>query len=133
MSDPFELFFKLIDTLKPVGIHVTAAAREIGLNPVTVRSWRSRGGGPVTKEHVEKLIQAFPEQLKEKAEELGILTAPLITPEERLEQLLAVAQQKIAELELQLEQLQDKSNEEQEALQQRINTLLRTLDQLTKE
>ena len=132
MGKPFELFFILIDTLKENGIHVTGAASQIGLNPVTVRSWRSRKSGP-TQVHIENLIKAFPEQLKSKAEELGILTPALLSKEERLEQLLAVANQRIAQLEIELEEMEGQADQDREDLQTRINTLLRTLDKLSRQ
>lgn len=130
MSNIHELFFTLIDTLKENGIHVTAAASQLGVNPVTVRSWRHRHTGP-KQEHITLLLKAFPNQLKKKAEELGILLPAELSKEERLEQLLADARQQVSTLEHELEQLQSQSEEEKQALQRRINTLLATLEKLT--
>ena len=130
MHDYQQLFFVLIDLLKEKGTHVTGAAREIGVKPVTVRSWRSRGKG-AQKEHVEALIQAFPEQLKEKAEELGILTPALLSNEDRLAQLLHQAKKEIAELQYKINELEDRAEEERASYQRKIDTLLRAMEKLS--
>lgn len=132
MTSSFETFFALIDHLKEKGTHATGAAKAINVKPSTVRAWRQRKSGPKEK-HVHDLINAFPNQLKEKAEDLGILVKPSLLNEERTLLLLQNAKQRIEELELTIAAMQDDAADkaelkaENDRLRDQVNTLLATL------
>lgn len=133
-----ESFIELIKYLKTKGIHGAVAARAIGVNPKTIKSWEVRKRGP-KKEHINALLLAFPTQLTAKAQELGIeipVAKMKIGEAERIEQVLKAMQKDKAKLEKDLELMQEqmedyeKTKKERDVLFQHVATLTKRLNEL---
>lgn len=135
MKNTAEKFLSLLDHLKESGVHASVAARAIDENPVTVRNWKQRRSGP-KKEHIHKLIQAFPIQLKEKAEELGILEKATLSDKASIQLRLDSAANMVEEIEVRYKKaLQEKSEEleqvkkEREELKKQVSILTELIRQ----
>ncbi len=125
----------VLDELKVQGISAATAAKAIGKSPTTLNSWVKRGRG-AKKEHIHKLIQAFPIQLKEKAEEIGILEKATLSDKASIQLRLDSAANMVEEIEVRYKKaLQEKSEEleqvkkEREELKKQVSILTELIRQ----
>lgn len=112
-----KLFFTLVDHLEKINISLTAAAMAIGVKTSTAHSWKQRGSG-AKQEHIDALIAAFPQQLTDKAVELGIM---LPDPSEKPETVLPIIEEllnTVNRLKEEVEQAQELKKEKAKLLKE---------------
>lgn len=133
-----KFFLALLIELKKYDIPLTVAAKAIGESNKTVSNWKYRGSGAKIQ-HVHALVNAFPTQLKPKAEELGILEKPSLSNKDAIQLRIDSAASMVEEAEVkyrkalaeQSEEL-EKVRKEKEELQKQVEILMRLIDQKLK-